>query len=210
LQVGAVSALQGVRHPVSVARRLLAEEPVLLAAHGARAFAIEHGIDVCDPQELISPEARASFERKLKGHDTVGCVALDRDGHLAAGTSTGGTGANPSGRVGDSPQVGAGFYADDQVGGVSLTGDGEQIARVVLGYQTVRSLADGAGPHEAAERSVRLMAERVGGEVGIIGITRDGRIGWGHNGPNLAFGFRAGGDEEARCFVSAAEAAAAL
>jgi len=182
LDVGAVAAIKGVRHPVSVARRMLYEPPTLLVGDGARRFAVEHGIELCEPEELITSSVGAPAR---PGHDTVGCVALDSSGNIAAGTSTGGLNGTLPGRVGDSPLPGCGFYADDQVGAVALSGDGENIARVLLATRVIHSLDAGLDPDQSVRRSFAHLA-RVGGEAGAIALDRHGRIGWGHNSTHFA------------------------
>ncbi|WP_262270440.1 isoaspartyl peptidase/L-asparaginase family protein [Microvirga yunnanensis] len=184
LAIGAVAAIQGVRHPISVARRMLGEPPTLLVGEGARRFAAAHGAELCDPGELISPRQDGSAERPHE-HDTVGCVALDSSGRIAAGTSTGGLDGTHPGRVGDSPLPGCGFYADDQVGGVAFSGDGECIARVLLAARVMQALERNQAPQAAADTSLAHL-ERVGGEAGAIVLDRLGRVGWAHNSSHFA------------------------
>jgi L-asparaginase / beta-aspartyl-peptidase len=182
LDVGAVAAIKGVRHPVSVARRMLNEPPTLLVGDGAWRFAVEHGAELCEPGELIASCAGAPAR---PGHDTVGCVALDRSGKMASGTSTGGLNGTLPGRVGDSPLPGCGFYADDQVGAVAVSGDGENIARVLLAARVMQSLEVGLDPDQSVRRSFANLA-RVDGEAGAIALDPHGRIGWGHNSAHFA------------------------
>ena len=181
--VGAVTVIRGVRHPISVARRLLPEKEVLLAGEGAFMFAREQRLELIEEDELRSDAAPAQQE-----HDTVGAVALDREGHIAAGTSTGGLSGSRVGRIGDSPQPGSGLYADDRIGGVSLSGDGETIARLVIASQLMGRLKAGEQPEPAIAAALSELPE-VGGEEadgGAIAITRDGRVGWAHNSPHFA------------------------
>jgi L-asparaginase / beta-aspartyl-peptidase len=183
LQVGAVAALRCVRHPISIARQLLSEAPVLLVGDEARHFAAEKGAELCDEADLrpSRPPRRAAAAR-----DTVGCVALDMTGHLAAGTSTGGLDGQAPGRVGDSPLPGCGLYADDTVGGVSLSGDGEAIIRVIAASRIVQGMA-AEHPQRAVEAGIAAL-QRVDGEAGAIAIDRRGRFGWAHNTPHFAVG----------------------
>jgi beta-aspartyl-peptidase (threonine type) len=184
LAIGGVAAIRGVRHPISVARRMLGEPPTLLTGDGARRFAAAQGAELCDPGELIPP--RSSEEaRETPGHDTVGCVALDSTGRIAAGTSTGGLDENHPGRVGDSPLPGCGFYADDMAGGVAFSGDGECISRVVLAARVMQALESGQRPQAAIEETLTRL-ERVGGEAGGIVLDRFGRIGCAHNSSHFA------------------------
>jgi L-asparaginase / beta-aspartyl-peptidase len=170
-----------VRHPISVARAMLNEEPILLAADGARRFAIEKGLPICDPADLIVQKQQS---RKTGTHDTVGCVALDRTGRLAVGTSTGGLDGSPPGRVGDSPQPGCGYYVDDHVGGVAFSGDGEEIARKMLAARVMQVLPH-TSPEEALLYALHQVAE-IGGEAGGILLTRNGTFAWEHNSSDFA------------------------
>lgn len=201
LEVGSVGALQGVRNPVAVARLVLQSEAAFLVGNGARRFAESKGAELCDPTAMISQKQREKWLRKQsKGHDTVGCVALDKNGNLAAGTSTGGTNQNAPGRIGDSPLIGCGFYADNQIGACAMTGDGEKILRVVLAKSTLDLLRE-AEPDAAVKRALEMMSARVGGEAGCILIDTQGRIGWGHNAANMACAYFAEGMTEPLAFV---------
>jgi len=208
LNAGGVGAIRGVRHPVSVARRVLEGEPTLLVAEGARRFAEEVGAQMCDDAELITDKQRQKWKQKSvgKSHDTVGAVAIDSQGHLAAATSTGGTNSNAPGRIGDSPLIGCGFYADDEVGACALTGDGESISRVVLAKTIVDSMRAGDEPNAAITAGMQLMTTRVSGEGGGIGIDRMGRIGWAHSAPNLPCAYMSAAMEEPKVFLAKNEA----
>lgn len=178
LAVGAVAGIEGVRHPISVAGRLLSENEVLLIAQDARKFAAEHGAELCAPEHLIAPDQTAPRD------DTVGCVALDIQGHLAAGTSTGGLEGQRVGRVGDSPQPGCGFYAENGVGAVALTGEGESIARMMVAARFMHRLPQQA-PEGALREVLEAMRTRVGGTAGGIALTPGGQVGWWHNSPHM-------------------------
>jgi beta-aspartyl-peptidase (threonine type) len=177
--LGAVAAIEGVCHPISVAKRLLREPPVLLASDGARRFAAEHKLELCAPEALIAPDKADAHE-----HDTVGCVALDIHGNIACGTSTGGLEETMPGRVGDSPMPGCGLYADNELGGVSLSGDGETIARMALAIRIMHGLE--RGESETAIGAALGRLERIGGEAGAIVIDANGRFGWLHNSEHFA------------------------
>lgn len=187
LQAGAVAAVRRVRNPIRLARRILeAGQHILLVAEGAERFAADHGFPLCSPDELIVPRERAAWARcqAAGGHQaafhayapvgacsrtplqcpepsreggTVGAVARDRAGNIAAGTSTGGTCCKHPGRVGDSPLIGCGCYADSAVGGASATGWGEAIMRLVLAKSAVDLLvpvaANGTCPQGPQGRS---------------------------------------------------------
>ena len=127
-------------------------------------------------------------ENALKSHDTVGAVAIDAAGNLAAGTSTGGTLSKAPGRVGDSSLIGCGCYADNESAAVSLTGWGEPIMKLVLGKWAVDKVAAGATPEEAARAAFEYLYSRLGGHGGIILLGPDGRVGLAHNTPRMAWG----------------------
>jgi L-asparaginase / beta-aspartyl-peptidase len=178
LDAGAVCALQGVRNPITVARAMLAEAPVLLAGAGARRFAERHGGILCDPRELIASE------KPDETHDTVGAVAYDRQGNIAAGESTGGMAGTMPGRVGDAPIIGAGLYAENEVAGCAFSGDGESVLRLGLATRLICDMAEQDAP-DAARRAIRLM-DRVGGEAGVIVLGPAGEPAFAHNSPNFA------------------------
>lgn len=178
LRVGAVGAVQRIKNPIRLARRVLEDgRHVLLAGEGALDFAREVGIPQCSPESLIVETRRKRWQER---HGTVGCVAFDRSGKIAVATSTGGILGKFPGRVGDSPLPGCGTYADE-IGGVSCTGDGEAIIRVVLAKATLDFLRAGAEPQAAAKQAVAFLAEKTGGTGGLIVIDRAGRIGYARN-----------------------------
>jgi len=149
----------------------------MLAGEGALMFAREIGFPECPPETLIVDREKQRWESK---HGTVGCVALDSNGHLAVATSTGGIFDKLPGRVGDSPLIGCGTYADDY-GAASCTGQGEAIIRTVLGKSAVDLLKTGVDRQSAAEQAVALLAEKTGGTGGLILIDRQGKIGYARN-----------------------------
>ena len=141
--------------------------------------AIQHGL----PAEL------EFMDPTLHSHDTVGAVALDARGNLAAGTSTGGTLSKTPGRVGDSSLIGCGCYADNESAAVSLTGWGEPIMKLVLGKWATDRVTAGASPQEAAQAAIAYLHRRLGGHGGIILLGPDGRLGLAHNTPRMAWGY---------------------
>lgn len=199
LHVGAVASIRGVRHPISVARQVMDTPHALLSGEGARRFAQERGCELCAPDEMIDDAMRAEWEASsaLDGSDTVGCVALDTHGNFAAGTSTGGLMHKMPGRIGDSPLIGLGLYADNAAGGCSMTGDGESIMRLALAHRIVSSMQNGADADRAAEEAIAVMARRVGGEAGCIVLDRHGQVGQAHNADNLAAAWRTSGMQTA-------------
>lgn len=182
--VGAVAAAKGIRNPVRAARAMLFEEPVLIAAEGARKFAAQNGVELCSQNALAAGKKAGSKERS---HDTVGCIALDDEGQLATAVSTGGLEGSPEGRIGDSPQPGCGYYCDNEVGGVVFSGDGEHIARTMLAARVMHAL-DGSSPDAAIEAAIGVV-EKVGGEAGAIALTPDGSFGWAHNSSHFAVAY---------------------
>ncbi len=202
LQVGAVAGVQFIRNPIRLARAVMEKsEHVLLIAEGAQRFAHKMGFPLCELTDLAVPREferwqKLLYDRTYSGRrafvraDTVGCVALDMAGHVAAGTSTGGTPNKMPGRVGDVPMVGCGFYADDEYGGASSTGWGEAIAKVILARLSLHHLAELGDPQAAARAAIRVLADKVNGVGGVILLSPDGRPGWHHNTPHLAYAYR--------------------
>ena len=186
---GGVAAVKGIRHPISVARKIMDKKPMLLVSDGAKRFAKDHGVEMCPSQELISKEIREEWEEEKEVTDrpnTVGCVALDSRGVLAAGTSTGGLMNQHQGRVGDSAVIGSGLFADNKNGACSTTGDGESIIPVVLAKTAIDLLAGDRHPDEAAQMAIETLKSKVTGEAGCILIDPQGRVGWAHNSSDMA------------------------
>jgi len=180
LSAGAVAAVQGIRNPIKLARRVLEDgRHVLLACEGALLFAREIGFEECSPDALIVETERKRWEEK---HGTVGCVALDGAGKIAVATSTGGIFNKLPGRVGDSPLLGCGTYADEY-GGISCTGHGEAIIRIVMAKTAVEFLKHGADPRSAANQALMLLEKKTAGTGGLIIIDRQGQIGYARNTP---------------------------
>jgi beta-aspartyl-peptidase (threonine type) len=178
LSAGAVAAVNSIKNPIRLARRILEDgRHLLLAGEGAVSFARQAGFPECPPESLIVEPARRRWQ---DNHGTVGCVALDRGGGLAAGTSTGGMFNKLPGRVGDSPLIGCGTYADG-IGGGSCTGDGEAIIRIVMAKTALDFVRSGCDPMEAAKRAVALLEEKTGAQAGLIIVDRQGRAGHARN-----------------------------
>ena len=177
LASGAVAVLPPFRHPIDVARAVLEDGRYhLLAGDGAAAFARARGFAPVDPELMITADRRAEFEGRgsFERGNTVGAVARDAYGNLAAATSTGGMSGTVPGRVGDVPIVGGGTYADEHAA-CSCTGDGEAFARACAAFWTVENVAGGA--QAAAERSVARVLKRYGGYGGLILLDKNGDIG---------------------------------
>lgn len=196
LKVGAVGIIKGVSHPVSVARLVMEEEDaILLAGEGARQFAVEKGAELCDPDDLIVEKQ----EEALAEHDTVGAVARDKAGNLAAATSTGGLTGSPVGRMADSAIPGCGYYADNHAGAIALSGDGEAIARLAVSAAVMRAM-ESMSPEAALQRSLSRVPH-LGGDGGGIAISARGETGWWHNSPHFAVGVATAADPEGRVFL---------
>jgi L-asparaginase / beta-aspartyl-peptidase len=192
----AVAAVSGVANPVTLARRMLEEtRDRLVVGQGALLLARELGVETVDPARLETPDMRA-FWNATRGQDpqaifaprgTVGAVALDAAGGLVAATSTGGSPGKRPGRVGDSPLVGSGFFADVEAGGASSTGHGEAIVTVGLARLAVDLMRSGAGPTEAARRAVEALGgARVAGVGGVILLDASGEPGAAFNTSRMA------------------------
>ena len=178
LRVGAVAAVQRIKNPIKLARRVMEDgRHVILGSEGALMFAREIGFPECSPESLIVEHERKRWAEK---YGTVGCVVLDANGKIAVATSTGGIFNKLPGRIGDSPLPGCGTYADDR-GGVSCTGFGEAIIRVVLGKTAIDFLAEGIDPNAAARKSLELLEAKTGAQAGLIMIDCHGRIGYARN-----------------------------
>ncbi|WP_369061888.1 isoaspartyl peptidase/L-asparaginase family protein [Caulobacter sp. 73W] len=193
LSVGAVAAVRRIRNPIDAAVALLDDEAVLLVCDGAERFARSKGLCMCEPGDLAVEPAACDV-----GCDTVGCVVVDAYGDVAAATSTGGLRGSRPGRVGDSPLPGCGLYAENGVGGVSLSGEGEALIRVGMANCVMRALEFNT-PADAG-RSAFDRLSKVGGEAGAIIIDADGRIDWLHNSRDFAVGY-ARHDRAARAFT---------
>ena len=215
LHAGAASTLRRVKNPIRAARAILEKCPhMMLVGEGAERFAVEHGIALCDPDELISEAEQEAWLKcrndkhaaeHHRGHEqgTVGAVALDKDGNLFAATSTGGTCCKLPGRVGDSPLIGCGCYADSEAGGVSCTGYGEAIMKIVMAKSAVDLLRqspicvdtpEGAScgaftANVAAREAVHLLAKRTHGHGGLILLDRHSNPGLAFNTPRMAYGY---------------------
>ncbi len=209
LKAGAIAAVERIRNPITVARLVLERsEHLMLVGKGAEQFAIEMGVSLCNPSELvIAREVELWYKYKhesdiARGHfsgeqqaGTVGAVALDGQGNLAAATSTGGTACKYPGRVGDSSLIGCGCYADNTSGAVSATGYGEAIMKVVMAKAASDFLAAGLDPQAAAEKAVAVLAARTQGHGGLIVVDRGGRTGAAFSTPNMAYAVRTSDSE---------------
>jgi beta-aspartyl-peptidase (threonine type) len=207
LHCGAVAGVRVVRNPISLARKVLEKsEHVLLVGSGAERFAQQSGIEFCRQQDLINEReqlrwealqqqgtfiSKDAFRRWEESNDTVGAVALDQEGNICVGTSTGGTLNKYPGRVGDSPLIGCGTYAENTVGGVSATGWGEAIIKVVLAKTVIDMMEqNGGNPQAAAEKGVDLLRRKADGYGGVIVLNTLGEFGVAYNTPRMARAYR--------------------
>ena len=212
LRAGAATTLQRIKNPIHLARKILENCPhMMLTAEGAERFAVSQGIKLCAPEEMVSEAEWEAFLHCSKdehaaehhrGHEqgTVGAVALDTNGNLFAATSTGGTCCKLPGRVGDSPLIGCGCYADSEAGGVSCTGYGEAIMKIVMAKSATESLRNSSPPslelaNSAARDAVNLLAKRTHATGGLILLDRAGNPGFAFNTPRMAYGYVSPGGE---------------
>jgi beta-aspartyl-peptidase (threonine type) len=211
LRGGGVGCVERLRNPVRAARKILSDSPhVYFVAEGAERFAAEHGITLCRNEDLIIPreverlrayQAQASNSSSNDGndlfapaiandmlsHDTVGAVALDRDGNIAASTSTGGTLNKAPGRLGDSSLIGCGCYADNLTAAASTTGWGEPIMKLVLAKWAADRVESGSLPEWVATEAMNYLQQRLNGHGGIILLDAESRFGIAHNTPRMAW-----------------------
>jgi beta-aspartyl-peptidase (threonine type) len=212
LRAGGVGCVEHLRNPIRTARKILSESPhVYFVSEGAEKFAAEHGIALCKNEDLVIPreverlrEYQASLAASKQdgndlfapsndmtiSHDTVGAVALDHNGDIAAATSTGGTLNKAPGRLGDSSLIGCGCYADNESAAASTTGWGEPIMKLVLAKWTADRIAAGNLPEWSAQEAMNYLKQRVNGHGGIIVLNCDGHIGISHNTPRMAWAYK--------------------
>jgi beta-aspartyl-peptidase (threonine type) len=205
LRGGGVGCVERLRNPIRAARKILSESPhVYFVGEGAERFALEHGIPLCDNEDLIiarEVERLCAFQAHAAqqapdlfapaiSHDTVGAIALDAEGNIAAATSTGGTLNKAPGRLGDSSLIGCGCYADNESAAASLTGWGEPIMKLVLAKWSADRVLAGNAPEWIAQEAINYLKSRVNGHGGIILLDSRGRFGIAHNTPRMAWAFK--------------------
>ncbi len=180
LNAGAVTGLTEVRHPISVARRVMdSSEHVFFSGNGATEFAKMQGLEIVDQSYFLDKPSLESLKAKFKGkkYGTVGCVALDKKGNLAAGTSTGGISNKKHGRVGDVPVIGAGTYAKNGVAGISCTGQGEYFIRLSVAREVIALMEyKGLSVQDAAKEVIHTQVEGMGAGGGIICLDKYGSV----------------------------------
>ncbi|MDB4937644.1 MAG: L-asparaginase [Labilithrix sp.] len=211
LRAGGVCALPAFEHPIAIARRVMEATPhVLLAAEGASRFAVAQGFTPADEATMITELARKKWEaarakNTIEGWaggastsgGTVGAVARDASGHVAAATSTGGMVNKLAGRVGDSPIVGAGTYADDEGGACSTTGHGEAMIRVCLAKTAVDGMR--TTPEASARDAIALMLRRTAQTGGLIVVAPDGALGLARTTRTMTWAARTDAEQASGC-----------
>jgi beta-aspartyl-peptidase (threonine type) len=217
LRAGGVGCVERLRNPVRASRKILSESPhVYFVGEGAEQFAAQHGLPLCRNEDLVVPrevERLRDYQRDAASHgtgkdgndlfapsishDTVGAVALDRNGNIAAATSTGGTLNKAPGRLGDSSLIGCGCYADNLSAAASTTGWGEPIMKLVLAKWTADRVAAGNLPEWAAQEAMNYLKQRLNGHGGIIVLNTQGQFGIAHNTPRMAWACKTAKIEDA-------------
>ncbi len=212
LKVGAVAGVELIKNPVSLARKVLESPHVMLICKGAQDFAQEQGIALCALEDLLTErqyqiwlenkaqagkglEEKLRHQRRKEKHGTVGAVAVDMLARLAAATSTGGIHNKHPGRVGDSPLVGCGFYADENAA-ISCTGDGEDFMRLLIAKRAADFVARGDAAREAAEAAIALLGAKATGTGGLIVVDRKGNAGFAWNSQHMSHAYIVEGMQE--------------
>ncbi len=210
-QAGAVAGMTTTRSPIAAARAAMEHSPhVLLTYDGADAFAREQGLAQVDNDWFVTPERRAQLDMVMAAggkfdtgikYGTIGAVAVDTHGHVAAATSTGGLTAKRWGRIGDSPLIGAGTYADDRAAAVSATGLGEAFIRSVGAHQLAMRMMIGGESLQAALDTVLADVVALGGNGGLIAVAPSGEAAWGFTTPGMYRAVARAGAREIHVFA---------
>ena len=188
---GSVVYLQNIKHPISVARKVMEETPhVMLAGAGAQQFALESGFTA---EDLLTEKSRQAWEKwketseykpiiNIENHDTIGMLAIDANGDISGGCTTSGLAYKMAGRVGDSPIIGAGLFVDNEVGGATATGLGEEVLKTVGSFLIVELMRQGKSPQEACEEAIRRIVaknENIDNfQIGYIAVNKKGEVGY--------------------------------
>jgi len=202
LSVGAVADVELIKNPISLARKVLESPHVLLVGQGAQQFAQEQDISMCRLEDLMTErqynkwkEATSKASEDEEKHGTVGAVALDTFGKLAAATSTGGIQNKYPGRVGDSPLIGCGFYADENAA-ISCTGHGEDFIRLLIAKRVADFVARGDVARDAAQAAIAVLSARANGTGGLIVVDRLGNVGFAWNSQYMSHAYMIEGMNE--------------
>ncbi len=206
---GSVCALQHIKHPISVARKVMEETPhIMLAGEGALQFALSKGFT---KENLLTEKARKEWQEWLKtaqyapvinieNHDTIGLLAIDKYGNISGACTTSGLAYKLHGRVGDSPIIGAGMYCDNEVGGAVATGTGELVMKTLGTFLIVELMRNGASPQEAAEETVKRIIRKTPDfeqhQVGFLAVNKSGDIGAYAIQPGFNFALHRGDSNE--------------
>jgi N4-(beta-N-acetylglucosaminyl)-L-asparaginase len=187
---GAVVYLQHIKHPISVARKVMEDTPhVLMAGKGAEQFALEAGFE---PEDLLTEASRKAWEEwkvkseykpviNIENHDTIGMLCIDEQGDIAGGCTTSGLAYKMAGRVGDSPIIGAGLFVDNEIGAATATGLGEEVLKTVGSFLIVELMRNGMSPQEACEEAIGRILKKSPNykdfQVGYIAVNKKGEVG---------------------------------
>ncbi|GAA4829044.1 isoaspartyl peptidase/L-asparaginase [Algivirga pacifica] len=215
LNAGAVAGVKTIKSPIEAARAVMHESKhVMLSGSGAETFAKGEGLEMVDPEYFITERRKKQLEKAKMQEDargnlgnpmgnnnfkfgTVGAVALDKDGNIVAATSTGGMTNKRFGRIGDSPIIGAGTYANNNTCGISSTGHGEYFIRLAIAHHISAQMEyAGKSLEEAAEDVIQNKLTDLGGTGGIIGLDKDGNIVMEFNSPGMFRGYRKSNGEQ--------------
>ena len=190
LNIGAVAGVSQIRNPISLAIQILHDSKHnMLSGQGALKFAQTLDLEECEPNWFITEYTHNIWKKEInksRKYGTVGCVALDNYGNIAAGTSTGGTKHKETGRIGDTPLVGCGTYADNTTAGVSATGDGEAIMKVVLSKLACDLTLTETSVEHATNKSIQILNSRTRSQAGLIMIDNKGNLGCAFNTPRMS------------------------
>jgi L-asparaginase / beta-aspartyl-peptidase len=202
LQVGAVAGVELIKNPVKLARKVLDSPHVMLIGKGAQQFALEHGMSLCRRDDLLTDPMYKRWQEHNTAHPpkewkygTVGAAAIDSTGGLAAATSTGGLMNKHPGRVGDSPLVGCGFYAD-QYAAISCTGYGEDFVRLLIAKRAADYISQGYTAQRAADEAINLLATLTSGTGALIVVDAQGRVGSAKVTEHMPYAYISGEMEE--------------
>ncbi len=214
-RAGSVCYLQHIKHPISVARFVMEKTPhVMLSGKGALCFALENGFK---KENLLTPQMKKAWkqwkkEKKefstkinienqlLDNHDTIGMLAIDKEGRISGACTTSGMAYKMPGRVGDSPIIGAGLFVDGEVGGAAATGSGELVMKTLGSFLVVEFMRNGKSPSEACEEAVKRIAQKIPDyqqhQVGFIALNKSGEYGSYCIQPGFNFALKTGSKTE--------------
>ncbi|KAJ8918897.1 hypothetical protein NQ315_016799 [Exocentrus adspersus] len=202
LSAGGVTVVKDIQHPISLARLVMERTShILLAGEGAKRFAVTQGVEVLPEGALVTERTRNALMKYLESqkergssHElgTVGAVAMDAKGRLAAATSTGGREGKLQGRCSDTCIIGSGTYADDNIGAVSTTGHGEMIAKFCLAHAIVKSMENGKTANEATNECIQTMSKKLNNTAGAVTLSNKGEVGVGFSSSRMSWCYQRG------------------